>query len=366
MTSVHSHGEMSERTIIAVRNLVKHFPIESGFLHRETGQVKAVDDVSFDLEEGETLALVGESGCGKTTTSHCVIQARKPTAGQVLFRTDPAQPPVDLTQIEKAELKAARRHIRMIYQDPYSADCDGYLFLRDFADQESILEARRDMAAILAGVGWTDAGTDPDEAITSHPAVLAGTPDFTPVYDTIQCLESFHSLAHDAAILDLLAEILGPDVLLQPSNIARVIFPSGLEHTTPAHQDFVHIQGTPDVWTAWLPLGDCPESLGGLSVLTGSHLAGTLPVSRALGAGGLRAHFERIGGRVGFQPLQCGGCALLPQSHRAQGLAQSIRKPHPAFRGLSLSTGFGPRHGQGADTAPGPAFLGRGLQGVEV
>ncbi len=121
MTSVHSHGEMSERTIIAVRNLVKHFPIESGFLRRETGQVKAVDDVSFDLEEGETLALVGESGCGKTTTSHCVIQAQKPTAGQVLFRTDPAQPPVDLTQIEKAELKAARRHIRMIYQDPYSS-----------------------------------------------------------------------------------------------------------------------------------------------------------------------------------------------------------------------------------------------------
>ncbi len=148
------------------------------------------------------------------------------------------------------------------------ADCDGYLFLRDFADKAAILEARRDMAAILAGVGWIDAGTDPSEAITSHPAVLAGTPDFTPVYDTIQCLESFHSLAHDAAILDLLAEILGPDVLLQPSNIARVIFPSGLEHTTPAHQDFVHIQGTPDVWTAWLPLGDCPESLGGLSVLT--------------------------------------------------------------------------------------------------
>ncbi len=186
------------------------------------------------------------------------------------------------------------------------ADRDGYLFLRDFADKAAILEARRDMAAILAGVGWTDAGTDPDEAITSHPAVLAGTPDFTPVYDTIQCLESFHSLAHDAAILDLLAEILGPDVLLQPSNIARVIFPSGLEHTTPAHQDFVHIQGTPDVWTAWLPLGDCPESLGGLSVLTGSHKAGVLPVSKSLGAGGLRAHFERIGGEWVSSPFNVG------------------------------------------------------------
>ena len=186
------------------------------------------------------------------------------------------------------------------------ADRDGYLFLRDFADKESILEARRDMAAILAEIGWIDAGTDPGEAITSHPAVLAGTPDFTPVYDTIQCLESFHSLAHDAAILDLLAQILGPDVLLQPSNIARVIFPSGLEHTTPAHQDFVHIQGTPDVWTAWLPLGDCPDSLGGLSVLTGSHKTGILPVSRSLGAGGLRAHFERIGGEWVSSPFNVG------------------------------------------------------------
>ena len=72
-------GEMStnERTIISVRNLVKYFPIEAGFLRRQVGVVKAVDDVNFDLNEGETLALVGESGCGKTTTSHCIIQAQK-------------------------------------------------------------------------------------------------------------------------------------------------------------------------------------------------------------------------------------------------------------------------------------------------
>ena len=110
----------SKRAIIAVRNLVKHFPIEEGFLRRQVGLVKAVDDVSFDLLEGETLALVGESGCGKTTTSRCVIQALKPTAGQVLFQLDSA-PPVDLTRIDKSALKAARRNIRMIYQDPYSS-----------------------------------------------------------------------------------------------------------------------------------------------------------------------------------------------------------------------------------------------------
>lgn len=121
MTLANGARAMGARAIISVRNLVKHFPVETGFLRRETGRIKAVDDVSFDLEEGETLALVGESGCGKTTASHCIIQAQAPTSGQVLFRMDATQPPVDLAQIDKQALQAARRNIRMIYQDPYSS-----------------------------------------------------------------------------------------------------------------------------------------------------------------------------------------------------------------------------------------------------
>ncbi len=116
-----AQAQTNGHAIISVRNLVKHFPVEAGFLRRQVGLVKAVDGVSFDLHEGETLALVGESGCGKTTTSHCVIQAQSPTSGEVLFQLDRATPPVDLTQIEKRELQAARRNIRMIYQDPYSS-----------------------------------------------------------------------------------------------------------------------------------------------------------------------------------------------------------------------------------------------------
>ncbi len=120
MTATTRAMNMNERAIISVRNLVKHFPIEAGFLRRQVGVVKAVDDLNFDLNEGETLALVGESGCGKTTTSHCIIQAQRPTAGRVLFRIGDAEP-MDLTQMEKGELKEARRNIRMIYQDPYSS-----------------------------------------------------------------------------------------------------------------------------------------------------------------------------------------------------------------------------------------------------
>ena len=120
MSEAGGRAKMEDRAIISVRKLVKHFPIETGFLRRQVGVVKAVDDVNFDLNEGETLALVGESGCGKTTTSHCIIQAQRPTAGHVLFRIGDAAP-MDLTQMEKAELKEARRNIRMIYQDPYSS-----------------------------------------------------------------------------------------------------------------------------------------------------------------------------------------------------------------------------------------------------
>ena len=120
MTATLNTQNRQEHAIISVRNLVKYFPIEAGLFRRQVGLVKAVDDVSFNLNEGETLALVGESGCGKTTTSRCVIQALRPTSGQVLFRMG-GEAEVDLTQLEKKDLRAVRRNIRMVYQDPYSS-----------------------------------------------------------------------------------------------------------------------------------------------------------------------------------------------------------------------------------------------------
>ena len=101
------------------------------------------------------------------------------------------------------------------------ADRDGYVFIRDFVDKEAIFQARRDIATVLQEVGWIDAGTDPLETITSHPPHVSGEPEFSPVYDRVQLLESFHTLAHDEAILSVIGNLLGDDVLLQPSNIAR-------------------------------------------------------------------------------------------------------------------------------------------------
>src|SRR5262245_11226839 len=85
--------------ILEVRNLVKHFQLGGGFLGREPAVVKAVDNVSFEIHRGETLGLVGESGCGKTTTGRCVLQLERPTSGEVIFEGK------DLTTLSEAELR---------------------------------------------------------------------------------------------------------------------------------------------------------------------------------------------------------------------------------------------------------------------
>jgi oligopeptide/dipeptide ABC transporter ATP-binding protein len=107
-------------TLLDVRNLRKFFPIRSGFLRAVTGQVRAVDDVSFQIREGETLALVGESGCGKTTTSRCILRAVDPTSGEIRFRTS-AGNTVDLATLKKSQMRPLRRELQMIFQDPYSS-----------------------------------------------------------------------------------------------------------------------------------------------------------------------------------------------------------------------------------------------------
>ncbi|HBD09185.1 MAG TPA: peptide ABC transporter ATP-binding protein, partial [Syntrophobacteraceae bacterium] len=93
--------------LLEVKNLTKYFPIKKGILSRTVGEVKAVDGVSFTLEKGKTLGLVGESGCGKTTTSRCVMRAIAPTSGQMLFRTGEGQV-VDLASLDRAALRPLR------------------------------------------------------------------------------------------------------------------------------------------------------------------------------------------------------------------------------------------------------------------
>jgi len=109
-----------EKTILEVNNLKMHFPITKGISTRIRGWVKAADDVSFFLHQGETLGLVGESGCGKTTVGRCIARAYKPTAGEILYRNEDGSV-VDLAALKPDEVRPYRKDIRMVFQDPYSS-----------------------------------------------------------------------------------------------------------------------------------------------------------------------------------------------------------------------------------------------------
>jgi peptide/nickel transport system ATP-binding protein len=113
-------ASLDANTILSVSNLKMHFAIRKGFLGRVTGHVRAVDDVSLTIGAGETLGLVGESGCGKTTLGRCIARAYRPTAGEILYRSG-AGGIVNLATLDKNGLRPFRREIRMMFQDPFSS-----------------------------------------------------------------------------------------------------------------------------------------------------------------------------------------------------------------------------------------------------
>jgi peptide/nickel transport system ATP-binding protein len=111
---------METPALLDVRRLGKIFPIRRGFNRRVVGEVRAVDDVTFAIRQGETLGLVGESGCGKTTTARCILRAMAPTSGEILFHAADGRV-VDLAPLSRAELRPLRPQIQMIFQDPFGS-----------------------------------------------------------------------------------------------------------------------------------------------------------------------------------------------------------------------------------------------------
>src|ERR1700747_3459765 len=104
------------KPLLQVRGLQMHFPVTEGIItSRKVGEVKAVDGIDFTVRRGETLGLVGESGCGKTTTGRCILRLERPTAGEIIYDG------IDIAKLERRELMALRRRIQVIFQDPYSS-----------------------------------------------------------------------------------------------------------------------------------------------------------------------------------------------------------------------------------------------------
>lgn len=107
------------KPLLEVHGLKKYFPIQQGFLRRVVGHVKAVNDVSFDVAAGETLGVVGESGCGKTTLGRCILRLYNPTAGKILLNLD--ERTIDVTEMEGEDQRLFRRRAQIIFQDPFSS-----------------------------------------------------------------------------------------------------------------------------------------------------------------------------------------------------------------------------------------------------
>jgi hypothetical protein len=177
------------------------------------------------------------------------------------------------------------------------AEQDGYLFFKQFLPAEPLLELRRQMLEVCAQRGWLATGHDlmdgviDEESINRVPAEEMRT-DIgvsNEAYRAVQKLELFHSIPHHPKFLALYRNLFGKEVIPHPRHIARMITCHHSVFPTPPHQDYIHIQGTPQTWTCWFPLGNCPRERGSLTVLRGSNHNGVVSVAPAKGAGGLAA-----------------------------------------------------------------------------
>ena len=115
-----SSTDLPPERILEVQSLRKYFPIRKGFIKKTVGHVKSVDGINFHINEGETLGLVGESGCGKTTTARCILRAMKPTEGKIQFRTTDGSH-TDLATLKEDQIRSLRTDIQMIFQDPFAS-----------------------------------------------------------------------------------------------------------------------------------------------------------------------------------------------------------------------------------------------------
>ena len=191
---------------------------------------------------------------------------------------------------------------------------EGYLFFKGLQDPDKLWALRREMLTKMQEGGWLVAGSDPMDGIADISAQCTeGDPEYTDVYHEVYKLEAFHRSGHWHEVVDMVAKIVGREVLPHPQKIARLWFPKYTEHTTPIHQDFVHFQGNFQTYTCWAPVGDCPTELGGLAVLPGSHkLNKVMEHHFSLGAGSLCVREDELSGEWHSTNYEVGDTLIFP------------------------------------------------------
>jgi len=179
-------------------------------------------------------------------------------------------------------------------------DQDGYLFIRHLIPRNTIENVRQQTLAPAKTAGWLKDGTPVSKAI-ANPDAACVDPDraYLEVLRQQLVLEDLHALKHHPAIVSLFESLFGESVLVHALAIPRNIFPQRSDFTTPPHQDYVHIQGSTSTYAIWLPLGDVPLKMGGLSIASGSHRAGVRAFKVSSGAGGMECSESFEGSWVG-------------------------------------------------------------------
>lgn len=165
---------------------------------------------------------------------------------------------------------------------------DGYLFIRNLVPADAIATVQRQVGERARAAGWLRADAPVEEA-RADPAGFCVDPEprYLETLRRINHLEAYHALKHHPALIGFLERLLGGPILPHPRVLMRNIFPDREAFTTKAHQDFPNVQGTEEVYTAWMPLTDCPIEVGPLQVAAGTHVEGVYDFQVAAGAGGI-------------------------------------------------------------------------------
>ena len=170
-------------------------------------------------------------------------------------------------------------------------DEHGYLFFRALVPAQDILSVRRDVLELLRDAGWLDPSQNVMDGIAT-PGIkpkTEGQPEYTAVYRKVLNLPRFHNFPTLPALMNVAQQLLDGEVLVHPRRIGRITFPGSAALATPPHQDYFYIRGAVETYSCWVPLGECPMTLGGLAIWPGSHHLGFIEHSEK--------HQGAIGGR---------------------------------------------------------------------